>query len=139
MEMQPKPWWRPLATAIVAAKIQAGEKFSLPMVGNIIADMTDTDFGVDRMAIQQAIVRSCNKGGGLLKSVPSRDKGYLARVFWRHMQFAFGFNVSLHGLISNRFEVSEIEDDVMQDIVFVLAQLNGGNVGADRWRKAIYG
>lgn len=138
MQSNPKPWWRPLALAIVA-KVQAGEKFSLRMVGDIIEGMTDTDFGVDRSAIQQALARCCTKQGAMVRSLPSRDKGYLARVFWRHMQFAFGWNVSLHGMMSNLYEVSAIENDVMQDIAFVLAQITGGNVGADRWRRAIYG
>lgn len=138
MQTQPKTWWRPLALAIVE-RLQKGETFSLRMVGDIIAGMTDTDFGVNRMAIQQALARCTTKQGAMVRTLPSRDKGFLARVFWRHMQFAFGWNVSLHGMMSNLYEVSAVEDDVMQDIAFVLAQISGGNSGAEQWRKAIYG
>jgi hypothetical protein len=142
METKPKPWWRPLALAIVA-KFQAEGKMTYPMVGDIVVSMTDTDFGIEREKIRDALYGACrsrgDRKGFLLASLPARSKGNLARVFWRHMQFVLGHDVSLMGLLDNLFQATEAENDVLQDVAFVIAEIKGGNVGADRWRKAIYG
>jgi len=127
----------------VVAQFAADGKITYEKVGDIIASMTDTDFGIEREKIQAAMHGACrSKGkfkGFLLASLPDQSKGKLARVFWRHMQFVLGYDVGLYGLMQNRFDATDAEDDVLQDIAFVLAHIKGGNVGADQWRKAIYG
>jgi hypothetical protein len=142
MQMQPKPWWRPLALAIVAKFVSEG-KMTYPMVGDIVVSMTDTDFGIEREKIRDALNGAChsrgNHKGYLLASLPARSKGNLARAFWRHMKFALGHDVSLMGLLDNLFRVTEAENYVLQDVAFVIAEIKGGNVGGERWRKAIYG
>lgn len=141
-QQQPKPWWKPLARLIVDEHL-AGKQVTYPMVGDLIVSMETFDFGMDRKEIRNALYGACRSSGKfkgyLLASMPDRKKGANARVFWRHMQFALGHNTNLFGVIQTIYETDRASNDVLQDVAFLLADLKGGNKGAEAWRKAIYG
>lgn len=127
-----KPWWRPFAVA-VADRIMQGA----PIL-RAATEASDALPGALPDALGEALA-ACATGREwtLRRSIP-RDGSPLARALWRHLRFAFGLHLNLHGLFAAKLEATDAEFALAEDIANILAIVaRGSNAGADRWRAAL--
>lgn len=132
-----KPWWKPFAEA-VRAEARAGRPCTLFAIADLIADGA-WEFGTPREEVAAAVRAAAGKRGGIKPRLPDRRKGALARSVWRHLTFVFGHDTTLTGLFLSRYEAGDAQDDLAQDLAFVLGELAGRNVGVTAWRRAFGG